>query len=106
MGHLNLDTTRGYTAVFPSNTSRPPRLHRTAATLRPFDDLRPAEDDEWADFEEHFLLRRSGPRLPSALRNALRTSMPAPGAASCGSTPRNSAASRRWRGTPTIVSTS
>lgn len=59
LGHLNLDTTRGYTAVFPEHLIAAHQAFiERRRLLRPFDDLRPAEDDEWADFEEHFLLRR------------------------------------------------
>lgn len=59
MGHLNLDTTRGYTAVFPEHLIAAHHAFiERRRLLRPFDDLRPAHDDEWADFEDHFLKRR------------------------------------------------
>ncbi len=59
MGHLNLDTTRGYTAVFPEHviTAHNAFIERRR-TLRPSGENRRAEPDEWVDFEEHFLLRK------------------------------------------------
>ncbi len=59
LGHLNLDTTRGYTAVFPEHliTAHQAFIERRRQ-LRPIGEDRVAEDDEWADFEQHFLLRR------------------------------------------------
>lgn len=59
LGHLNLDTTRGYTAVFPEHivTAHREFIERRRQ-LRPFEEAKVADDDEWADFEEHFLLRR------------------------------------------------
>ena len=59
LGHLNLDTTRGYTAVFPEHivTAHQAFIERRRQ-LRPFEEAKVADDDEWADFEEHFLLRR------------------------------------------------
>lgn len=59
LGHLNLDTTRGYTAVFPEQivTAHQAFIERRRQ-LRPFEEATVADDDEWADFEEHFLLRR------------------------------------------------
>lgn len=59
LGHLNLDTTRGYTAVFPEHivTAHQAFIERRRQ-LRPFEEAKVADDDEWANFEEHFLLRR------------------------------------------------
>lgn len=59
LGHLNLDTTRGYTAVFPEHivTAHQAYIERRRQ-LRPSEEAKVADDDEWADFEEHFLLRR------------------------------------------------
>ncbi|AFM20303.1 site-specific recombinase XerD (plasmid) [Mycolicibacterium chubuense NBB4] len=59
LGHLNLDTTRGYTAVFPEHivTAHQAYIERRRH-LRPFEEGRVADGDEWADFEQHFLLRR------------------------------------------------
>jgi hypothetical protein len=59
LGHLNLDTTRGYTAVFPEEVIAAHQhfIERRRAT-RPFAELRPATGEEWDEFENHFLLRK------------------------------------------------
>lgn len=59
LGHLNLDTTRGYTAVFPQDviTAHQHFIERRR-TLRPHGELRAATSEEWDKFEEHFLLRK------------------------------------------------
>jgi hypothetical protein len=59
LGHLNLDTTRGYTAVFPEHliTAHQAFIERRRQ-LRPIGEDRVADTDEWAEFENHFLLRR------------------------------------------------
>jgi len=59
LGHLNLDTTRGYTAVFPDEVIAAHQhfIERRRAT-RPFAELRSATGEEWAEFENHFLLRK------------------------------------------------
>ncbi|WP_375504590.1 tyrosine-type recombinase/integrase [uncultured Jatrophihabitans sp.] len=59
LGHLNLDTTRGYTAVFPEHiiTAHQAFIERRRE-LRPFGEDRLAEPDEWAEFEQHFTLRQ------------------------------------------------
>jgi len=59
LGHLNLDTTRGYTAVFPEHivTAHQAFIERRRQ-LRPLGEDRVADADEWAEFEQHFLLRR------------------------------------------------
>lgn len=58
LGHLDLDTTRGYTAVFPEHliTAHQAFIERRRTT-RPDGELRSATADEWADFEQHFLQR-------------------------------------------------
>lgn len=59
LGHLDLDTTRGYTAVFPDEVIRHHQefiVHRR--TLRESIEYRDATPEEWAEFERHFLLRR------------------------------------------------
>jgi hypothetical protein len=59
LGHLSLDTTRSYTAVFPEQVIAAHeafierRLH-----LRPDYEIRPANGEERAEFEQHFLLRK------------------------------------------------
>jgi integrase len=59
LGHLNLDTTRGYTAVFPEHViaAHESLIERRRQT-RPDGELRSATGDEWAEFEQHFLLRK------------------------------------------------
>ena len=59
LGHLSLDTTRGYTAVFPEHliTAHQAFIERRRQ-LRPRGEDRIADTDEWAEFEQHFLLRR------------------------------------------------
>lgn len=59
LGHLSLDTTSIYTAVFPDDliTAHQAFTERRRQ-LRPEREKRSASDQEWADFEEHFLLRR------------------------------------------------
>jgi hypothetical protein len=58
-GSLNLDTTHGYTAVFPEYVVAAHQAFiERRRELRPDGEYRTAEPDEWAEFEEHFLLRR------------------------------------------------
>ena len=59
LGHLSLETTRGYTAVFPEEVIAAHRhfLERRRQK-RPLGELRDATDAEWAEFEDHFLLRK------------------------------------------------
>jgi integrase len=59
LGHLNLDTTRGYTAVFPEEVIAAHQFFvERRRTLRPFGEMRPASGEEWDEFEDHFLLRK------------------------------------------------
>lgn len=59
LGHLDLDTTRGYTAVFPEHLIE---AHQSfierRRQLRPAGEDRVADAQEWTEFEDHFLLRR------------------------------------------------
>jgi hypothetical protein len=59
LGHLNLQTTRGYIAVFDEDVIRHYQqfLHRRRDD-RPGDEYRPTSDDEWTPFEEHFDKRK------------------------------------------------
>lgn len=59
LGHLNLETTRCYTAVFPEQVIQAHHafIERRRET-RPGHELRPASSEEWQEFEQHFLLRR------------------------------------------------
>ncbi len=59
LGHLDLDTTRGYTAVFPEQVIEAHRKmvdHRRG--LRDSHEYRTVTPHEWAEFEQHFQLRR------------------------------------------------
>jgi integrase len=59
LGHLSLDTTRGYTAVFPEHViAAHDALIERRRLLRPDAEMRPATGEEWAEFEQHFLLRK------------------------------------------------
>ncbi|MBT8162994.1 MULTISPECIES: tyrosine-type recombinase/integrase [Arthrobacter] len=59
LGHLSLETTRGYTAVFPEHVIQAHHafIERRRQT-RPDEEFRAASTEEWREFEEHFLLRR------------------------------------------------
>lgn len=59
LGHLNLDTTRGYVAVFDEDLVRHYQafLDRRRRT-RPAEEYRPATDQEWVEFEAHFDKRK------------------------------------------------
>jgi integrase len=59
LGHLNLETTRGYTAVFPEHVidAHHTFIERRRQT-RPDHEYRTATPNEWEEFEQHFLLRR------------------------------------------------
>lgn len=59
LGHLNLDTTRGYTAVYPEEVIEAHRhFIERRRTLRPYGEFRDATGEEWQEFEDHFLLRK------------------------------------------------
>lgn len=59
LGHLNLETTRGYTAVFPEHVIQAHHAFiERRRQSRPDYELRPASSEEWKEFEQHFLLRR------------------------------------------------
>jgi integrase len=59
LGHLNLETTRGYTAVFSEEVIQAHQafIERRRLT-RPDGEMRPATNEEWTDVEQHFLLRK------------------------------------------------
>ncbi|CAN5283934.1 site-specific integrase [soil metagenome] len=59
LGHLNLETTRGYVAVFDEDVTRHYQAHlqRRRAT-RPAEEYRPVTAEEWAEFEAHFDKRK------------------------------------------------
>lgn len=59
LGHLNLETTRGYVAVFEEDVVRHYQAHlQRRRAVRPTSEYRPVTDDEWTEFEEHFDKRK------------------------------------------------
>ncbi|MFQ5830602.1 MAG: tyrosine-type recombinase/integrase [Candidatus Methylomirabilia bacterium] len=59
LGHLDLNTTRGYVAIYPEQVVRHYQAHlarRRAA--RPPEEYRAPTEDEWAEFAKHFRRRR------------------------------------------------
>jgi integrase len=59
LGHLNLNTTQGYVAVYPEQVIRQTQAHLARRrALRSGEEYRPPTDAEWADFEQHFRRRR------------------------------------------------
>jgi site-specific recombinase XerD len=59
LGHLSLQTTRGYVAVFNDDVVRHYQAHlERRRTLRPAAEYAPPTDAEWTEFEEHFDKRK------------------------------------------------
>ncbi|MFB7763544.1 tyrosine-type recombinase/integrase [Streptomyces xiamenensis] len=59
LGHLNLETTRGYVAVFNEDVVRHYQAHLARRrAMRPQDEYRPTTEAEWNEFEEHFDKRK------------------------------------------------
>ncbi|WP_214317579.1 tyrosine-type recombinase/integrase [Nonomuraea sediminis] len=59
LGHLNLETTRGYVAVFNEDVVRRYQSHLARRrAMRPQEEYRPTTDQEWQEFEEHFDKRK------------------------------------------------
>lgn len=59
LGHLNLQTTQGYVAVFEEHViQHVQQFLDRRRTLRPQEEYRPATDEEWTEFEEHFDKRK------------------------------------------------
>ncbi|MEV6636413.1 tyrosine-type recombinase/integrase [Actinoplanes sp. NPDC051470] len=59
LGHLDLDTTRGYTAVFQDDViARHQQFITRRRAVRDAAEYRDVTADEWAGFEKHFQLRR------------------------------------------------
>ncbi len=59
LGHLNLETTRGYVAVFNEDVIRHYQSHLARRrSVRPPEEYRPVSDKEWTEFEEHFDKRK------------------------------------------------
>jgi hypothetical protein len=59
LGHLNIQTTRGYVAVFDEDVIRHYQAHlQQRRLIRPDDEYTPVTESEWAQFEEHFDKRK------------------------------------------------
>jgi integrase len=59
LGHLDLNTTSGYLAVYPQQVINQYRAFiNRRRERRPDDEYRAPTPDEWTEFEEHFVLRR------------------------------------------------
>lgn len=59
LGHANLQTTRGYVAVFDEDVVRHYQLHLASRrALRPDHEYAQVTADEWDEFEEHFDKRK------------------------------------------------
>lgn len=59
LGHLNIQTTRGYVAVFDEDVIRHYQAHlQQRRQVRDADEYGPVSDAEWAEFEEHFDKRK------------------------------------------------
>jgi integrase len=59
LGHLDLNTTQGYVAVYPAEVIR--RYRQFIASRRgqrPSEEYREPSDAEWAEFRDHFSLRK------------------------------------------------
>jgi hypothetical protein len=58
-GHLDLNTTQGYVAVYPEEVIRHYRQFiANRRTLRPSEEYREPTDSEWTEFRDHFSLRK------------------------------------------------
>jgi integrase len=59
LGHLNIQTTRGYVAVFDEEVIKHYQAHLLRRrAIRPQEEYRPVNGDEWSDFEQHFDQRK------------------------------------------------
>ena len=59
LGHVSVDTTRGYVGVFAEDVIvHYQRYLDTRRSLRPAEEYRPATNEEWDEFEEHFDKRK------------------------------------------------
>ncbi|HXH80287.1 tyrosine-type recombinase/integrase [Nocardioides sp.] len=59
LGHLNIETTRGYAAVFAEDVvSHFQSFLNRRRKLRPQEEYRPTTPEEWQEFEEHFDKRK------------------------------------------------
>lgn len=61
LGHVSLDTTQGYLAVFQDDLIRSYRAFvGSRRALRPQAEYREPTDEEWREFQQHFELRKVG----------------------------------------------
>ncbi|WP_219589317.1 tyrosine-type recombinase/integrase [Gordonia terrae] len=59
LGHLDLETTRGYVTVFNEDVTRHYQAHlQRRRALRPSEEYQPVTATEWAEFEAHFDKRK------------------------------------------------
>lgn len=59
LGHFDLDTTRGYVAVYPEEVVRHFQAHMARRrSSRPTEEYREPTEKEWAEFGKHFRRRR------------------------------------------------
>jgi hypothetical protein len=59
LGHFNLETTRGYVAVFDEDVIHHYQQYlERRRQMRPADEYRPATNEEWQEFELHFDKRK------------------------------------------------
>lgn len=59
LGHMNLETTRGYVAVFEEEVVRHYQAHlQRRREMRPVSEYRSVTREEWIEFEEHFDKRK------------------------------------------------
>jgi integrase len=59
LGHLSVQTTRGYVAVFNDDIVRHYQAHlERRRAQRPADEYKPPTDAEWTEFEDHFDKRK------------------------------------------------
>lgn len=59
LGHLNIQTTRGYVAVFDEDVVRHYQEHlQHRPQIRPDGEYRATTNEEWSEFEEHFDRRK------------------------------------------------
>jgi integrase len=59
LGHLNVETTRGYVAVFNEDVVCHYQTHLARRRqMRPQEEYRPVTEEEWREFEEHFDKRK------------------------------------------------
>jgi hypothetical protein len=59
LGHANINTTQSYTAVYQDDLIRSYRAYvDRRRAIRPSDEYREPTEAEWAEFQQHFHLRK------------------------------------------------